>query len=93
MDQVYLAGSFGQKLNVHKAVTIGLIPKKLEKKTTAMGNTSLLGAAAYVQAKDAGKQPRKDMEGIIRNTTVLNLAELPEFEEYYIKNMNFGEAL
>ena len=93
VDQVYLAGSFGQKLNVHKAVTIGLIPKKLEKKTTAMGNTSLLGAAAYVQAKDAGKQPRKDMEGIIRNTTVLNLAELPEFEEYYIKNMNFGEAL
>ena len=93
VDQVYLAGGFGQTLNVRKAVTLGLIPKKFEKKTIALGNTSLLGAGAYVHAKQIGKHPEADMRRIIENTTVLNLAELPEFEEYYMKYMNFGETV
>lgn len=93
VDKVYLAGGFGQTLNVRKAVTIGLLPKSLEKKTKALGNTSLCGAAAYAHAKQMGEEPEVIMHKIIQNTTVLNLAELPDFEDYYMKNMDFGETL
>jgi uncharacterized 2Fe-2S/4Fe-4S cluster protein (DUF4445 family) len=44
IDAFYVAGGFGQSLNVHNAVLIGLLPDLERKKFSYLGNTSLLGA-------------------------------------------------
>lgn len=91
IKKVYLAGGFGCRIHVHKAAVLGLIPPKLEKKTEAVGNTSLLGAYQYAKAchEGNGAEAKKRLTGIIQETEVLNLAEQPEFEEHYIRNMDF----
>ncbi len=44
VDQVLIAGSFGQYINIEKAVQIGLLPDLPWEKFRYLGNTSLLGA-------------------------------------------------
>ncbi|MFP4082323.1 MAG: ASKHA domain-containing protein [Candidatus Aminicenantes bacterium] len=44
IDAVYIAGSFGQRLNVENAIRIGLLPDLEKKKYHYIGNSSLLGA-------------------------------------------------
>ena len=43
VDNSYLAGGFGTKIDIKKAAGIGLIPKELEMKTIPDGNTVLAG--------------------------------------------------
>ncbi len=44
IDSVYLAGGFGQHLNIENAIRIGLLPDIERAKFHYMGNSSLLGA-------------------------------------------------
>ena len=43
VDKVYLAGGFGYKINLDKAISIGLLPEELHDKIEAVGNSSLGG--------------------------------------------------
>lgn len=83
IDRVYLAGGFGYYLDVHAAVSIGLLPKELENKTIACGNTALLGAAVYGY---------KILAGVERTLPVqldaMNLAEESLFTESYVNYIN-----
>ncbi len=86
IDKVYLAGGLGYKLNAYKACGIGLIPAPLRDKTVAVGNTSLQGAIYYGMHKSMTQQ----LERAISITKERNLAAYPEFEEYYLRYMDFG---
>jgi uncharacterized 2Fe-2S/4Fe-4S cluster protein (DUF4445 family) len=44
LDAVYIAGSFGQHLNIENAIRIGLFPDIRRDKFHYLGNSSLLGA-------------------------------------------------
>jgi uncharacterized 2Fe-2S/4Fe-4S cluster protein (DUF4445 family) len=44
IDSIYIAGGFGQHLNIENAVRIGLLPDIERNKFHYMGNSSLLGA-------------------------------------------------
>ena len=44
VDQILIAGSFGQYINLEKAIQIGLLPDLPWEKFRYLGNTSLLGA-------------------------------------------------
>lgn len=44
VDQILIAGSFGQYINIEKAIQIGLLPDLPWDKFRYLGNTSLLGA-------------------------------------------------
>ncbi len=82
--KVYLAGGFGYELDVEKAVRIGLIPRVLETRCVAVGNTSLAGGGALRQ--EGHKEPiqrEKHLQHIADISTSLNLAEQPEFEARY----------
>lgn len=85
IDRVYLAGGFAYYLDVRKAVRIGLLPKELEGRTVAVGNTSLRGCVTYSCDRTAPNRMAK----ILSDTRVMNLAEQPEFEEEYIRQMSF----
>ncbi|MCM1106767.1 MAG: ASKHA domain-containing protein [Blautia sp.] len=84
---VYLAGGFGHYLDPEDALAVGLLPEALRGRITAVGNTSLEGAAAYVQKP--GEYGAR-MEEICKRAELLSLPECEGFGERYIERMNFG---
>jgi uncharacterized 2Fe-2S/4Fe-4S cluster protein (DUF4445 family) len=50
--QVIIAGAFGSKLNIEKAITIGLLPDLPPGRFTFIGNGSLLGARLTSFSRD-----------------------------------------
>ena len=80
VDDCYLAGGFGTKIDITKAAGIGLIPKELEVKTIPVGNTVLAGTKEVL----LGRISKDELEKIQTMADVINLAEENDFEEMYL---------
>lgn len=80
VEHLYLAGGFGNTLNLRNAVRIGLLPVELEHKTTFIGNAALQGAAELLF------QPHGDSELTWRK---VELATDAFFAEAFIRNMRY----
>jgi uncharacterized 2Fe-2S/4Fe-4S cluster protein (DUF4445 family) len=87
VQQVYLAGGFGVRLDERAAVTIGLLPMEFAGATRAIGNSSLSGAV-YALGQPKLEETCRELLG---KCTEVVLAGQPEFEDLYIKYMGFGE--
>lgn len=85
VDNCYLAGGFGTKIDIKKAAGIGLIPKELEMKTIPVGNTVLAGTKEVL----LGRISKEELEKIQTMAEVINLAEENDFEELYLSYMDF----
>ncbi|MGN0305039.1 MAG: ASKHA domain-containing protein [Lachnospiraceae bacterium] len=88
VDRVYLAGGFGTKLPVQKAIEIGLFPREFTGKIIAIGNGALQGAIAYGRKEEALTE-KKRLEEILKRVEGLNLALAEGFEERYLKYLDF----
>jgi uncharacterized 2Fe-2S/4Fe-4S cluster protein (DUF4445 family) len=74
ISRIYLAGGFGNYLNVESAITIGMLPDIEPSKVTFAGNTSVEGAEiallsrqAYQKAHElAGKMTYVDLMGDVK---------------------------
>ena len=86
LDQVYLAGGFGQKLSVENAVRVGLLPAELKEKTVAAGNTALYGAVLALARGEDARNTACTIAGRIREHT---LASDPLFSGSYMEGMFF----
>lgn len=83
--QIYLAGGFGVRMDEHAAIRIGLLPKAFRGRIRPVGNSSLSGAVfAGIHA-----QPEPVCEALLAQCSQVTLADQPEFEENYVKYMNF----
>lgn len=82
---VYLAGGFGFYLSKEKAAAIGLLPEELLEKTVAVGNTSLRGAEYFLTREDAGEI----LDRLAAGAKEVSLAKEPEFQELYVRHMDF----
>ena len=85
VDDCYLAGGFGTKIDIKKAAGIGLIPKELEMKTIPAGNTVLAGTKEVL----LGRISKEELEKIQTMADVINLAEENDFEDLYLSYMDF----
>ncbi|MBH1940544.1 DUF4445 domain-containing protein [Mobilitalea sibirica] len=85
IDQVYLAGGFGYKIDIQKAIHIGLLPKELSGKIKAVGNSSLAGAIKYLTDSKA----KEDVEKLRTISREIHLSNDEEFNELYINYMSF----
>lgn len=85
IDKVYLAGGFGYKLDVTKAIRIGLFPPELTGRIEAVGNSSLSGAIRYLTDGDA----ETGMEQLLSAAQEIHLSNEPDFYERYIGAMSF----
>lgn len=99
IDRVVLAGGFGYYLRAEDAVEVGLLPRELETKCLAGGNTALVGALRLGRELLApgtaeGWRPPEDIYERLgaREVEILNLAEHPDFEQMYFQYMNFGNC-
>lgn len=85
ISEVYLAGGFGYFLEEKAAMKLGLLPKELQGKVRAVGNTALAGCYRY-HFEETGE---KEVAKIKAITRVINLAEAEGFSEEFIARLNF----
>jgi uncharacterized 2Fe-2S/4Fe-4S cluster protein (DUF4445 family) len=87
LDEVLIAGGFGNYLAAADAYAIGLLPEGARDKTRAVGNTSGMGAAACL----LNEQLRQDASLAALAVDYYELSADPEFTDLYIEAMMFPE--
>lgn len=85
IEEVLVAGAFGNYLRPESALRIGLLPPVPPQKVKFVGNTSLLGARLCLLSR----RKRKEAERIARLVAHIELAGRPEFQEAFAKMMLF----
>jgi len=80
LDRIYIAGGFGNYLNVEKAITIGMLPDLPKEKFTFLGNTSVAGAYLCLLSREL----RKEAEDIARKMTNIELSVSRNFMDEYM---------
>ncbi len=85
LDGLYLAGAFGNYLNVESGRTIGLLPKIDLGKVRFVGNTSLAGARAMLLSRRA----RAEAVRIAGSIAHVPLASDASFQDTYIRSLIF----
>lgn len=80
VSKVYIAGGFGNYLDVEKAITIGLLPDMPPEWFVFLGNTSIMGAYLCLLSK----KMRKEAEGIARSMTYIELSVSRSFMDEYL---------
>jgi len=81
LGAIYLAGGFGNYLNVQRAVTIGLLPDIGLEKIHFVGNTSIAGAKMVLLSQQA----QADAEAIAGAMTYTDLMTHPDYMNEFIK--------
>lgn len=86
LEGIFIAGAFGNYLNIKNAMTLGLLPPIDPKKIVFIGNSSLAGAKALLLSE----KTRKTTETLVEKIQHLSLATYPKFQEYFIRALDFG---
>jgi uncharacterized 2Fe-2S/4Fe-4S cluster protein (DUF4445 family) len=85
IDQIYLAGAFGNYLNIENAIKIKLLPEIDMKKIRSIGNSAGSGAKLILQSNSA----KADAIKLAKKIEYIDLATLESFQDEFINNMNF----
>ncbi len=85
LDRIIIAGAFGNYIDHHSAMGIGLLPKLPGDRITMAGNTA--GAGALMCAASA--KAAAEVQTIPSHVEHVELAEDPDFQDTYILSMGF----
>jgi uncharacterized 2Fe-2S/4Fe-4S cluster protein (DUF4445 family) len=85
LDGIYIAGAFGNYLNIKNSMKIGLLPRVDEHKIMFIGNSSLAGAKLLLIS--AGQRER--LGSLVQKIRYVSLAADREFHDYFIKALEF----
>ncbi len=88
LDNVFIAGAFGNYLNTENAMRIGLLPGVNPQKIVFVGNSSLAGARAMLLSASV----RKRAESLLNKIQYTSLATDHRFQEYFIGSLNFASG-
>lgn len=80
IEKVYIAGGFGNYLNVDKAIILGMLPDLPRDKFSFLGNTSITGAYLCLLSDDL----RKEAEEIASKMTYMELSVSRGFMDEYM---------
>lgn len=80
IERIYIAGGFGNYLNVDKAIIIGMLPDIRREKYTFLGNTSIAGAYLCLLSD----RMRKEAAEIARKMTNVELSVSRRFMDEYM---------
>ena len=86
IDRLYLAGGFGNYIRVQSALRIGLLPRELEGKIIAIGNSA--GAGARLALKSAAFE--KTIQRVLDHSQYIELSMRQDFNEAYVAAMVFS---
>jgi uncharacterized 2Fe-2S/4Fe-4S cluster protein (DUF4445 family) len=81
IDAIYLAGGFGNFMDVRQAVNIGMLPDLPTEKIKFVGNTAIAGAKTILLSRDA----LSTAEDIARNMTYFDLMSHPGYMDEFVR--------
>jgi len=87
IEQLYLAGGFGNYIHTASAVRIGLIPAELADRTISAGNTAGKGTVQMMIDADG----EAAMNRLIEKTRYIELSSHAAFQNLYVEHMVFPE--
>lgn len=85
IEVVYLAGGFGNFIDTESACLTGIIPLQLKDKVIKIGNGAGSGAKLYLLNQEA----RKRAEMIKKKAVYIELSGRNDFQEEFIKSLEF----
>lgn len=85
LNGIFIAGAFGNYLNIKNSMKIGLLPQINQKKVIFIGNSSLAGAKSLLLSL----QTRKKIESMVKKIQYISLATKPSFQDYFINALEF----
>ncbi len=85
LDALYLAGGFGNYINIRSATDIGLLPREMEGRIYPVGNSAGIGALQYLRNQDLEQK----ISHILGNIQYVELSNVDEFATEFAMNMNF----
>jgi len=85
IEALFLAGGFGNYINIKSALQIGLLPYELRDKIYPVGNSAGIGALQYLKSDVFEKKT----DEIIMNSQYIELSNIDEFTTEFALNMNF----
>lgn len=80
VERIYIAGGFGNYLNVDKAIMIGMLPDLPKEKFSFIGNTSIAGAYLSLLSENM----RKEAEDTAKKMTYIELSASRGFMDEYM---------
>jgi uncharacterized 2Fe-2S/4Fe-4S cluster protein (DUF4445 family) len=81
IDAIYIAGGFGNFLNVQQAVTVGMLPDVPLEKIQFVGNTSIAGAKTVLLSRKA----LETAEQIAKGMTYFDLMSYPGYMDEFVR--------
>ncbi len=82
---VFLAGAFGNYIDLKNAAKIGIVPDVLTDKVVSLGNAAGTGAGQVLLSEKA----RKKAEWIAQSTLHVSLADHPDFQTLFLESLSF----
>ncbi len=85
LEEIMLAGTFGNYIDVSSAVIIGLLPGVPEEKVRPIGNAAHRGAVMALMSR----RLRSEARGIARAVEHVELSAHPRFQQSFVANIAF----
>lgn len=85
LEELFIAGGFGSKIDLKNAMKIGLLPQVDIEKIKVCGNASLAGAELLLHNKDLLEKQKE----LVQMTQSFDLATNAFFQEKYMEGMFF----
>ena len=85
IERFYLAGGFGNYLNLHNAQRIGLIPSLGTDRVVYVGNAALIGARRVL----VSERELERAEGVAREIEHVAIGFRPEFQDIFVESVGF----
>ncbi len=86
---LYLAGGFGNYININSAIQIGLLPYELGNKIYPVGNSAVIGALKYLKSDEFSEK----IDKILHRSQYIELSDIEEFTMKFALNMDFRKDL
>ncbi|ADQ07942.1 ferredoxin [Caldicellulosiruptor hydrothermalis 108] len=85
IENIYLAGGFGNYINPWSAIEIGIIPKKLQNKIIPVGNSAGAGAVLVLLNRKIALEAQE----IGRKVKYIELSNSQDFNQFFVESMMF----
>ncbi|MDP3804729.1 MAG: ASKHA domain-containing protein [Candidatus Omnitrophota bacterium] len=85
VKKIYIAGGFGNYLNIENSIFIGLFPDARRDVYEFIGNSSLAGARMSLLSREAFQKA----ESISKNITYVDLSSEPNYMDEYVASLFF----
>jgi uncharacterized 2Fe-2S/4Fe-4S cluster protein (DUF4445 family) len=84
---IFIAGAFGNYLNITHSIQIGLLPPIPEDKIHFVGNSSIAGAKALLISSPL----RAEASILSKKIEFFSLATNVQFQEYFVDSLDFPD--